>query len=433
MRAGFGLAQIAIAAVVWWFVCGVAAAQTTISFRFNDPEAPQMRQALDVFEQLNPGIKVDMQRVTWADAQQQYLREAAVGAAPDVAQLAQVWPRSFGAAGALRPLDDLIEKTNIGVAGWDQFIARDMQHGPDGKTYAIPFTVDTFAMVYNKDLLKAAGYSEFPKTWQDLRAASLAVRRKAGKTGFGFPAGSCGTPAIWFFLNFYWWSKGWALIDKGPDGKFFINISADQIAEGFDYYNQFLKDGDNPKSNLSICLWGAPEIIEDMVKGEAAFASVPDAVGVQIVNTFKQRFPDKPVPFAAATHPADVNGSKTFFGGRSLGISANSKHVDAAWQLIRSLSQPDPTFTKFYTNYVQPQKPILNYDRLPVEIAPGFTEQIKLARTWGPYGLGPVAIPFMWNAVGRAAGSVFIGEKSSKAAASELREAIAKELAKNQR
>jgi ABC-type glycerol-3-phosphate transport system substrate-binding protein len=61
-----------------------------ITFRLNDPEAPQMRQALDVFEQQNPGTKVDMQRVSWADAQQQYLREAAVGTASDVAELAQV-------------------------------------------------------------------------------------------------------------------------------------------------------------------------------------------------------------------------------------------------------------------------------------------------------------------------------------------------------
>jgi ABC-type glycerol-3-phosphate transport system substrate-binding protein len=118
MIARFGIGRLAVAAIAWLVAAGVAAADTTVTFRFNDPEAPQMRQALDVFEQQSPGIKVDMQRVTWADAQQQYLREAAVGAAPDVAQLAQVWPRSFGAAGALRPLDDLIAKTNIGVAGW---------------------------------------------------------------------------------------------------------------------------------------------------------------------------------------------------------------------------------------------------------------------------------------------------------------------------
>src|SRR5262249_11910569 len=202
MRAGFGLGRVAVAALACCLGGTTAVAEATVSFRFNDPEAPQMRQALDVFEQQNPGIKVEMQRVTWADAQQQYLREAAVGTAPDVVQLAQVWPRSFGAAGALRPLDDLIAKTGIGVAGWDQYIARDMQQGPDGKTYAIPFSVDTFAMVYNKELLKAAGYDEFPKTWQHLRTTSLAIFKKTKKTGFGFAAGSCGTPAIWFFLNF---------------------------------------------------------------------------------------------------------------------------------------------------------------------------------------------------------------------------------------
>ena len=172
----------------------------------------------------------------------------------------------------------------------------------------------------------------------------------------------------------------------------------------------------------SICGVGSAIVIRPCAR---RIASVPDAVGVQIVNTFKQRFPGKPAPFAAAPHPADVNGSKTFFGGRSLAISANTRHVDAAWQLIRFLNMPDPTFTKYYTNYVQPQKPVLNYDRLPAEIAPGFTAQIRQARTWGPYGLGPVAIPFMWNATGRAAGSVFIGEKSAKEAAGELYDAIA--------
>ena len=97
------------------------------------------------------------------------------------------------------------------------------------------------------------------------------------------------------------------------------------------------------------------------------------------------------------------------------------------------MTTPDPTFTKYYTNYVQPQRPIMNYDRLPSEISAGFTAQLQSARSWGAYNNGPVSIPFMWNAVGRWAGSVFIGEKTSKQAATELHEAIAKELAKNQK
>jgi multiple sugar transport system substrate-binding protein len=404
----------------------------TITFRFNDPEAPGMRQALDEFEKMNPGIKVTMQRASWGDAQQQFLREAAVGTAPDVAQLAFVWPRSFGGAGALRPLDDLIKRPGLGVKGWDDFFARDLAHGPDGKVYGIPFTTDTFAMIWNKDLFAQAGITEFPKDYESLRAASQAIHQKTGKTGWGFPAGSCGTPTIWFALNFYWWSKGPGLIDQGPDGKFRVAMTPAQIQEGLDYYNRYIQEGHNPKSSMSFCLWGAPEIVEGMLSGSMAMATVPDTVAIEINSKWKQRNPDKPTPFATSPHPAGTNGSRTFFGGRMLGISANSKHVEASWKLIQFLTQPEPTFTKFYTNYTPAQRAALDARAWAPELS-GYPEQLKTARSWGAYGIGPVAIPFMWNAVGRAAGSVFIGEKTSVQAASELHDAISKELAKNQK
>ena len=43
-----------------------------------------------LFEKQNPDIKVTLQRVSWGEAQQQYLREAAAGTGPDVAEAAQV-------------------------------------------------------------------------------------------------------------------------------------------------------------------------------------------------------------------------------------------------------------------------------------------------------------------------------------------------------
>jgi ABC-type glycerol-3-phosphate transport system substrate-binding protein len=116
-----------------------------------------------------------------------------------------------------------------------------------------------------------------------------------------------------------------------------------------------------------------------------------------------------------------------------IGLNANidPKKVEAAWKLVRFLTSPEPLFTRHYTNYVQPQRPLLGYKHLPEEIRSGFDAQIKTARSWGPYGTGPVAIPFMWNAVGRAAGSVFVGEKTSQAAAQELFDLIKKEFDKN--
>ena len=172
--------------------------QVTISFRFNDPEAPQMRAALDVFERANPAVKVNMQRISWADMQQQYLREAATGTAPDVVHISFVQPRSFGGGGALRPLDDLIRRdgASLGVKGWNDFFARDLAEGPDGRIFAVPWTTDTFTMMYNTELFAQAGLKDYPTTWTGLRDASRQIHQRTGKAGWGFPAGSCATPSI---------------------------------------------------------------------------------------------------------------------------------------------------------------------------------------------------------------------------------------------
>ena len=127
-----------------------------------------MRAALDEFEKANPGIKVTMQRANWSDGRAQYLREAAVGSGPDVVQIVCVWARPFGAAKALRPLDDFVAKGGLGLKGWNDFIARDLAAGPDGKTYAIPYSTDTFAMLVNKNALAAEGVSRVPETSDDL-------------------------------------------------------------------------------------------------------------------------------------------------------------------------------------------------------------------------------------------------------------------------
>ena len=411
-----------------------AQAPVTLTFRFNDPEAPQLRAALDEFEKRNPDIKVTMQRVSWGDAQAQYLREAAVGTAPDVVHLAQVWTRSFGGGGSLRPLDDFIARdgAKLGATGWDGFLARDLAVAPNGKICGVPWTIDTFAMIYNKEIFAAAGITEFPKTWEALRAASQQIKQRTGKDGWAFSAGNCGTPGIWFYMNFYLWSKGPGLIDRAADGKFVVGVTPQLLQEAFDYYNRYLQEGHNPRGSLSICLWNAPEVVEGMLSGSMAMCSNPDPVATEILEKWAARNPGKPSPFATAPHPADRNGSRTFYGGRMLGMSPNTKNPEQAWRLIQYLASPDPTFTRFYTNYTPAQTAAVTARPWAAGME-GYPEQLKTARSWGPYGTGPVAIPFMWQAVGRAAGSVFIGEKTSQVAATELHDALSRELARTQR
>jgi multiple sugar transport system substrate-binding protein len=142
--------------------CGITAHATELTFRFNDPDVTQIRAALDVFEQQNPGIHVKLEQMGWGDAMSQFLREAAVGTGPDVLHVAFVWPKDMGAAGALLPLD----KYMAASGGSGDYIAMDLATGRDGHVYAVPWTVDCWTMVYRTDLLQQAGITTFPKTWQ---------------------------------------------------------------------------------------------------------------------------------------------------------------------------------------------------------------------------------------------------------------------------
>ena len=119
------------------------------------------------------------------------------------------------AAAARRPHH--ARRRALGAQGWDDFFARDLAVGADGKIYGVPWTTDTFALIYNKDLFAAGrAIAEFPHhLGRACARRASAIQQSTGKAGLGFPAGSCGTPTIWFYCNFYWWSKGPGLIDRG--------------------------------------------------------------------------------------------------------------------------------------------------------------------------------------------------------------------------
>jgi multiple sugar transport system substrate-binding protein len=425
LTAAVSLVSIAVALVV---AVPVAAAPVEVTLRFNDAEHKEIRAALDLFEKQNPNIKVTLQRIAWSDAREQFLREAAVGQGPDIGHFGQVMIRSMGQAGAFLKLNDLVRKHGLQERWATDFLSTDLAGQDDGTIHAIPWTVDTFAMVYNAEILKQAGITKFPETWEALRQANRQIKARTGKVGWAFPAGSGSTNSIWFFCNFYWWSHGWGLVDRAPDGKYVMNITVDQIAEAFDYYHAHFKEGLNDKAMLAVTNWGAQELIEGMVQGNFAIISTPEFVLTQIEEAYRARHPGKPLPFASTIHPRGPNGSKTFIGGRQLGINVNTKHPDEAFQVIKYLLTPE-IFSKYYVGQWPAQKGLLaRIERAPSHA--GYAEQLKHARTWGPYSSGPVAIPTMWNAVGRAAGSVFTGEKTSKAAAKDLYDLIQAELAK---
>ena len=411
---------IALAAALAVIAPSVAPSAQEISFRFNDPETTEMRAALDQFEAENPGISVELQTIAWGESRAQFLRESAVGEGPDVVHIAFVWPRDMGAAGALLPLNDLLDSQPI-QGGFDDFIATELSLGPDGNIYGVPWTTDTWAMVYRTDLLADAGITDIPRTWDELRDASRAVSEQTGKIGFGFPGGSASTNTIWFLANYYWWSNGKALVVEA-DGGFETGITADEIAEAMAYYDSFFKEGHNAESMLGVNSWFDPAILEGMTNGEQAIAIMPPQQFKQVLASFEERNPGLEPPFVSATTPGGPEGPKTHLGGRMLAVNANTEHPDAAWKLVEFLTRQQ-VLVEYYGN----QFPAQTTQLQSIEFGPalgGFAEQLTLARSWGAYADGPAQIGSMWDDTGRAFGSAFIGQKTYDEAAQELLESV---------
>ena len=396
----------------------------TITFRFNDTEQ-EVRGAIDAFQKQNPNIKVDLQRIGWKDARNQFLREAAVGQGPDVAHVAQVWVTEMGNAGATLALDDLIRK-DPPPNGFADFAAQDLAKGKDGHIYGLPWTTDTWAMVYRTDLLKQAGIESLPTTWEDIRKDSEAVYKKTGKTGFGFPAGSSASGAMWFLANFYWWSHGKELIVQKPNGSYAIGLTLEDVTESMNYYKKFMDEGDNPRPNLAASDAHDPAIMQALITGNQAMGAMPPNTFKEALKAYEDANPGRPAPFASGPFPHQNNTKSSMIGGRMLVINANSKHPDAAWKFVKFMAS-QAVFADYYRTQFPAQTSLLKQIDFGAPLK-GFADQFPYARTWGAYASGPVPIGTLWNVTQRAFGKALSGQQSTENAAKELLAEIGKQM-----
>ena len=365
------------ACVVAIALCCTSAIAGTLTLRYGDPDWKDIRAALDVFERENPGTKVVLDRISPADILTQFLRETAVGSGPDVTQMGFVQVRDIATAGGALALDDFV-KPQTGAEAFKDYVALDLATGRDGHIYALPWTTDTFAMVYRTDLMQKAGIAEVPKTWEQFRDAAKQVHDATGKTGFQYPFGSAGGNGIWFAMNYWLWSHGEAFVVKQPDGRFALGVDAAGVAAGMRYFDSLLKDGVTPTAMVAISNWADPVITEAMVAGEAFATMVPPANFKQMLATWQARNPNGGAPpLVSALVPAATAGSVTHAGGRSLVINANTPDPKGAWKLVQFLASRR-VFDQFYHAQMPAQRSLLQQ----ISFGPamqGYAEQLQRA------------------------------------------------------
>ncbi|MDQ6888632.1 MAG: sugar ABC transporter substrate-binding protein [Gemmatimonadota bacterium] len=305
-----------------------AGQETTLRFWALGAEGEAVTQLVRGFEKENPGIHVQVQQIPWTAAHEKLLTAFVGEATPDLAQLGNTWIPEFVAVDALEPLDAriahsaTIDSSRYFRGIWDT-------NELDGSVYGIPWYVDTRLLFYRTDILREAGYSSMPTTWEDWQKAMAAIKRVQGpfKYAIFLPTNEWTQPVIFGLQN------GSPLLKQGDR---FGAFSDSAFRRSFDFYvGLFRRDyapvaGNNDMANA----------YQEFAKGTFAMW----ITGPWNLGEFKKRLPSRlQSSWATAPLPApsgDSAGVSTA-GGSSLVLFRGSQHPDAAWKLVEYLSRPE--------------------------------------------------------------------------------------------
>ncbi|WP_326846536.1 extracellular solute-binding protein [Streptomyces kaniharaensis] len=142
------------------------------------------------FEDANPGIKVDVQVVSWTDIGKRVDDLIAAGKSPDLLQTGGFADQA--AADRLYPAAAVLS-IDTQAKFMDSFAHAGQVLGAQ---YGIPFVSSSRVLFYNKALFRQAGIAQPPATWNELRQDAEKIRAKVpGVTPYGLPLGPEEAPA----------------------------------------------------------------------------------------------------------------------------------------------------------------------------------------------------------------------------------------------
>lgn len=248
---------------------------------------------VDKFEAENPGVKLNLQVVSWNDVYQEVDSRIASGQAPDILNI-DVYA-NYASEGLLLPVSDYCPEELYN----DFFPSFIQQSVKDGVVWAVPDLASARALYYNVDMFEEVGI-EVPTTWAELQDASQAILDYYG--GEVYPWGiDMTTDEGQAAFAYYTWGNGGGF---AKDGKWTLN--SDENVEAIEYAISLVKDGytnPNPETQTRYDL-------QDMfAAGKLAMCIAP--------NSMPTYCADKGSTVNMATAAIPANEGKT---GSSVGV-----------------------------------------------------------------------------------------------------------------
>jgi multiple sugar transport system substrate-binding protein len=352
------------------------------------PNGPKPKEDMDAL--LKPftektGVKVDTEVVGW-DVQFDRIRNAAIsGEGPDVTQAGTTQVPFFAALGGFEDINPRVEDVG-GKSAYANGVWQTTQvTGRDG-TWALPWFTEARAIYYRKDVLKKAGVDEATAftDWDAFRSTLEKVKQVKEINGKPIePFGSPGKKAfdlVHHVMPFVWDAGGAELTDDNkksaiasPEAEQGVKFMADLLSSGLYDKSQLERDGTQVENQFKggrLAVWmGGPWVL----------GSVKRADDENWVPAARNNVGVAPMP------SGPVGEGFTFVGGSNLMMLKSSKNKDAAWELMKFLSQDQiqsdyAAKQGMFPARIEPQKAAgetdANYG--------GFLKAIQQGRTYAP-------------------------------------------------
>jgi len=208
----------------------------------------------------------------------------------------------------------------------------------EGKIYGVPWFTDAGMLYYRKDLLENSGFSEAPKTWEELKQQAEKVRRDSGtKYGFVFQ-GSNDESGVVDGLEYINSHGGRVLAENDPSR---VLIDSPDSVAGLATERSMVADG---IALQSVANYTEQESQGAFLRGDTVFcrnwpymyalAADPEQSKIK-----QDQISVAPLPAGSGRNGRSVSG----LGGWNFLINAtmDEETQDAAWKFIEFASAPE--------------------------------------------------------------------------------------------
>ena len=264
------------------------------------------------FEEANPGIKLNLEVVSWNDVYTVVSTRISNSNPPDILNI-DVFA-NYASEGLLMPVTDYCPEEL-----YDDFFPAFMQNSViDGVVYAVPDLASARALFYNVDMFEEVGI-EVPQTWAELEDACQAILDFYGGDVYPFGMDMTTDEGQANFAYFAWGNNG-GFVDADDNW----TINSDENVEAIEFVLGMVDKGytnPNPATQTRYDL-------QDMFgAGKLAMVIAPNSVPTYLTD---KPPPPPPPPTAGLPHNEGATGSSVGIMDRIMAFKDDSAPDQAA-------------------------------------------------------------------------------------------------------